>query len=416
MKRFRPLLVVALLFVGGLAFAQGLGGPIINGITETLADLRYLMLSGGTIVGAVNSTSTIQARGITSNNATATDDQIAMAPTTGGAARFTGTLSALDLTANRTWKGPNADVTMNAAADISGATLASNVLASSLTSVGALNAGSITSGFGAIDVGAAAISGGAGTFTSQLKTTANPASTANTSAALLSYPSACDTGDHLFAVLTTDAATKLYVNCAGTVVVSGTTASGYFQVTGGNPYVDLYQTAFGHFYLQNYTNETGGAASGNYTALLNPSGKHFTFTHGSTQLLEINSTGTGNTKIIGQFAPGSTPQTQTCADVAGSGTSSVTVNPTSATVVITNNDVLGGCVATVAESNAVASSRVTIFIDITSQATMVTFADQTGLFAGNASHLTGMLPGNSFDMAYINSQWNAVTDVVVNGL
>jgi hypothetical protein len=46
---------------------------------------------------------------------------------------------------------PDATITVNAAADISGTTLAANVVTSSLTTVGALNAGSITSGFGAID-------------------------------------------------------------------------------------------------------------------------------------------------------------------------------------------------------------------------------------------------------------------------
>ncbi len=52
---------------------------------------------------------------------------------------------------------PDANITVNAAADISGTTLASNVVTSSLTTVGALNAGSITSGFGAIDTGADSI-------------------------------------------------------------------------------------------------------------------------------------------------------------------------------------------------------------------------------------------------------------------
>jgi hypothetical protein len=59
-----------------------------------------------------------------------------------------------DPTADRTITFPNASITVNAAGDISGTTLASNVITSSLTTVGALNAGSITSGFGAIDIGA----------------------------------------------------------------------------------------------------------------------------------------------------------------------------------------------------------------------------------------------------------------------
>ena len=48
---------------------------------------------------------------------------------------------------------PDATITVNAAGDISGTTLATNVVTSSLTTVGALNSGSIATGFGAIDVG-----------------------------------------------------------------------------------------------------------------------------------------------------------------------------------------------------------------------------------------------------------------------
>ena len=55
-----------------------------------------------------------------------------------------------------------ANITITAVADASaltGATLAANVLASSLTSVGTLNAGSISSGFGAINIGTDAFTG-----------------------------------------------------------------------------------------------------------------------------------------------------------------------------------------------------------------------------------------------------------------
>lgn len=51
------------------------------------------------------------------------------------------------------------------AGSLSGTTLAANVVTSSLTSVGALSAGSITSGFGSIDVGADSITGGPASFT-----------------------------------------------------------------------------------------------------------------------------------------------------------------------------------------------------------------------------------------------------------
>lgn len=51
------------------------------------------------------------------------------------------------------------------AANLSGTTLAAGVVTSSLTTVGALNSGSITSGFGSINVGADSITGGAITGT-----------------------------------------------------------------------------------------------------------------------------------------------------------------------------------------------------------------------------------------------------------
>lgn len=55
-----------------------------------------------------------------------------------------------DPTAARTITFPNASITVNAAANISGTTLASNVVTSSLSAVGALFSGSIASGFGTI--------------------------------------------------------------------------------------------------------------------------------------------------------------------------------------------------------------------------------------------------------------------------
>lgn len=84
--------------------------------------------------------------------------------TTIPAANVTGTLSvnttgsAATLTTSRNINGVafngSADITVTAAAStLSGTTLASGVVTSSLTTVGALNSGSITSGFGAIDIG-----------------------------------------------------------------------------------------------------------------------------------------------------------------------------------------------------------------------------------------------------------------------
>jgi hypothetical protein len=60
--------------------------------------------------------------------------------------------------ADRTITFPDATLTVNAAANISGTTLASNVVTSSLTTVGALGSGSIGTGFGIIN-NAAAITG-----------------------------------------------------------------------------------------------------------------------------------------------------------------------------------------------------------------------------------------------------------------
>ncbi len=60
------------------------------------------------------------------------------------------TFAMTEPTGVRTITFPDASITVNAAGNISGATLASNVVNSSLTGVGALSVGSITSGFGAI--------------------------------------------------------------------------------------------------------------------------------------------------------------------------------------------------------------------------------------------------------------------------
>ena len=51
------------------------------------------------------------------------------------------------------WDGDSWNEITSTAANLSGTTLNSNIVTSSLTTVGALNAGSITSGFTSIDVG-----------------------------------------------------------------------------------------------------------------------------------------------------------------------------------------------------------------------------------------------------------------------
>jgi trimeric autotransporter adhesin len=70
----------------------------------------FRIADGGTLTatGAASFNGGATIRGLTVNNATATDDQIATSITTGGAARFTGTITNADLTANQTYTLPNA--------------------------------------------------------------------------------------------------------------------------------------------------------------------------------------------------------------------------------------------------------------------------------------------------------------------
>lgn len=79
---------------------------------------------------------------VTVTSSTGTSDTIRLLPATGAAA-FAGIITTTDLTgSDKTYTFPNATITVNAAGDISGTTLASNVTGSSLTSVGTL--GSLT--------------------------------------------------------------------------------------------------------------------------------------------------------------------------------------------------------------------------------------------------------------------------------
>ena len=76
------------------------------------------------------------------------------------------------------WAAPSA-TTVAPAGTLTGTTLASNVVTSSLTSTGALNGGSITSGFGAIDVGSSNIDGGTITADTALAVTGTSVLTGN---------------------------------------------------------------------------------------------------------------------------------------------------------------------------------------------------------------------------------------------
>merc|ERR1711934_856012 len=70
------------------------------------------------------------------------------------------TFAITDPTGDRTITFPDSTITVNAAGHISGATLAANVVASSLTGVGVLSSGSISSAFGNVDIGSSALTCG----------------------------------------------------------------------------------------------------------------------------------------------------------------------------------------------------------------------------------------------------------------
>jgi hypothetical protein len=121
-------------------------------------EIAYLPSAGGTVAGNVSVTGTLGVTGLIT--ATGGVSGNVTGAVTGNASTATTLQTSRNI--NGVAFNGSADITITAVADASaltGATLAANVLASSLTSVGALNAGSITSGFGAIDIGADAFTG-----------------------------------------------------------------------------------------------------------------------------------------------------------------------------------------------------------------------------------------------------------------
>jgi hypothetical protein len=128
---------------------------------------------------------------------------------------------------------PNATITVNAAADISGTTLASNVVTTSITAVGALASGSIATGFGAISTANNISTTGSGTLTSAgLLTASNgfTVTTGNVSLAngnitgaspLVFDGATADANKTTFAITNPTAARAItFPNASGTVAVS----------------------------------------------------------------------------------------------------------------------------------------------------------------------------------------------------
>jgi hypothetical protein len=111
-----------------------------NGKLSAEADtLQSVIARGATATSAASFTGGATIRGLTVDTATATDDLLVLSVTTGGAGRFTGTITSTDLTANRSYTLPNASGTFAVSAS---APLALNATTGALTIADAVSNGS----------------------------------------------------------------------------------------------------------------------------------------------------------------------------------------------------------------------------------------------------------------------------------
>jgi hypothetical protein len=102
-------------FSGGLTASGGLnatGAGTGLSVTNNATIGGTLGVTGATtLTGALTVNNTAYVRNLTTGTATATDDQLILSVTAGGAARFNGTINTTDLTAARTYTLPNASGT-----------------------------------------------------------------------------------------------------------------------------------------------------------------------------------------------------------------------------------------------------------------------------------------------------------------
>lgn len=103
------------------------------------------------------------------------------------------------------------------------------------------------------------------------------------------------------------------------------------------------------------------------------------------------------------------PQTCTCVSNAGAGGTlgGVTCDPTSAVVLVTNPDA-DGCIVTLSETSAAASSYKTTFIVTSNTGGVITFPDVANVHAGPAcADTTGLGVGDTYETIYVTTTLGA---------